>query len=1135
MKMLYNDNWKFAEFELGTSMEEMEKSDRFMPVDIPHDWMIYHVNDLYKNSIGFYKKTSMIFPEEGKTYILRFEGVYMNCKIYINGEEAFEWKYGYSTFDVDGTKYLQKGLNTIYVVCTYQAPNSRWYSGAGIYRNVYVIEKEDSYICQDGVYLSTENIAGNDFKVFIDTEVISKSFNDGELKHIIRDKEGNVVSIVEKYVPLCTEKYVSKLDVDILNARRWDINDPYLYSVESLLSVDGKVVDSVINPLGFRTVRFDNNKGFFLNERNLKINGACQHHDLGALGAAMNKSALRRQFEMLKEMGVNSIRTSHNMPAKEVMELADEMGLLICSEAFDMWEKPKTGFDYGNFFTTWWKKDITSWVRRDRNHPSLIIWSIGNEIYDTHAGNGYKWTILLRDATRELDYRHNAYIGIGSNYIAWEGAQKCAQELELSGYNYGEKLYDEHHNEKFPNWCIFGSETASTVQSRGIYHFPYEKRLLTYEDGQCSSLGNCSTNWGAVNTDAVISEHRDRDFVAGQYIWTGWDYIGEPTPYFSKNSFFGQIDTAGFKKDTFFCYQAEWTDVKKSPMVHLYPYWDYNLGQIIDVCAVSNADDIELFVNGESRGKQHIDHKNGKVLHAHWKVSYVPGEIKAVAYDQDGNVVATDVKRSFGDPESIVLKVSKESISADGCDLSFVEISTVDTNGNPVENARNRIEVTVEGNGRLIGLDNGDSTDYEEYKTSNRKLFSGKLLAIVASNGNAGTITVKASSEGLKGGECKIEAVASSIVPGSSYNEYIEKKEFSRDIPVRKIELMYDGNKTLGKDLKEVFVDYKVYPSNATYDDISIKALTYDGIEANFVKVETRENKAVIKALGDGAFKLTAFANNGKDHAEVISELEFEVTGLGKALLNPYEHVAGIEFSSCSHETKLSFEGGVFVDTQEGSWVSFDNVDFGDFGSNEISLPIFSFEDEIPLEIWEGSYGSGKLLGKYTYQAKSIYNTYQTNTFILNSRIKGVKTVTIYLEAVNRFSLKGFSFKKPDKTYEVLSSVENSRITGDSFKIEEDVITSIGNNVTIEYEDMDFSKEGLSSVTICGRSNNEKTSIHLLFTQDTDTLRQMVEVSYSEDYEENTFALDSVGTVGKVSVLFLPGSDFDLKWIKFNK
>jgi len=919
----------------------------------------------------------------------------------------------------------------------------------------------------------------------------------------------------------------------VSSPRLWDIEDPYMYSLVTSVSTDdnGSISDRVISPLGFRTISFDANKGFFLNGRNVKINGACQHHDLGALGAAMNKTALRRQFIKLMEMGVNSIRTSHNMPAREVFELADELGILIYTESFDMWELPKTEFDYGRFFPTWWERDVTSWVKRDINHPSLIIWGIGNEIYDTHGGDGLKWTRLLRDKVREIDYRHNAYIGIGSNYIEWENAQKCSDLLELSGYNYGERLYDAHH-EKYPNWVIFGSETASTVQSRGIYHFPYENRLLTFEDAQCSCLGNCTTNWGARNVDVVVSAHRDRDYVFGQYIWTGWDYIGEPTPYFSKNSFFGQIDTAGFEKDTFYHYQAEWTDYKTNPMVHLLPYWDYNEGQIIDVCAYSNAPYVELFFNDESQGRQFIDHAHGLSLQGHWKLPYKNGELKVVATDAEGNIIATDIQRSFTDPVSICLKADKSEFSDSDDDLIFIEITTVDKDGTFVANAKNRINVSVSGAGRLVGLDNGDSTDYEEYKGSSRRLFSGKLLAIVARNKEAGDIIVSATSDGLNSSKILLHSNDSIETISALTLKNFESKE-QHDIPVRKIELINLGSGTLNENCTETKVQFKIYPENATYTDVNVKALTYDAVEANFVKVSVDGNIATIKAIGDGEFKLTATCNNDKDHAEIISELEFNITGLGLATQNPYGFVHGCQFNaSSSKETKLSFEGGVFLPSLGTSYVTYDNVDFGEFGSDTVTLPIFSFHDSIDLEVLEGSFEGGECLGHFTYKAKSWYNHYQENTFTLSRRVKGTTSITFVFHIDDRISVKGFSFSKPEKAYSKIDAVDNSRITGDSFTVLDDAIANIGNNVSIDFDNMYFDK-GVSGITICGRSHNEKTSMHILFIEGQNTDRQMVEIPYSEDYKEITLPLNFAPASCTVSLVFLPGSNFDLKYFKF--
>lgn len=392
------------------------------------------------------------------------------------------------------------------------------------------------------------------------------------------------------------------------------------------------------------------------------------------------------------------------MPAPELMDLADEMGFLVLSEAFDMWERPKTTYDYARFFGEWAYRDVKSWVKRDRNHPSLLMWSIGNEIYDTHADErGQEITRMLMNYVREFDPKGNAQITIASNYMAWENAQKCADILKIAGYNYAEHLYYKHHKEH-PDWVIFGSETSSVVQSRGVYHFPFEQAILSDEDEQCSALGNSTVSWGAKSVEACIIAERDTPFSLGQFIWTGFDYIGEPTPYHTKNSYFGQLDTATFKKDSFYIFQAAWTDYKTNPMVHIFPYWDFNEGQIIDVRVCSNAPRIELQLNGVTIGTHDIDFKHGKQLVGWWKIPYREGELKAIAYDENGNVIATDVKRSFKDARRICLKPDREVLVADGRDLIFVEITVVDENGIEVENASNRVFVNVTGAGSWWGL-----------------------------------------------------------------------------------------------------------------------------------------------------------------------------------------------------------------------------------------------------------------------------------------------------------------------------------------------------------------------------------------------------------------------------------------------
>lgn len=1132
---LFNDSWQFAKFPLNTPYETMSEAVSFCPVAIPHDWQIWDTSDLYENSIGFYKKVFTLKKENFHTYIIRFDAVYMDSSVYLNHEKIFEWKYGYSAFDVDITKYVKDGENLIEVSANYQSPNTRWYSGAGIFRNVHFFDKDSAYIPLDGLYVSTRAKENGSFDLMLDCDVNVTTPAKIILRHTLTDATGEVIASFSQDEILSQKPVTVKAKLLAENPRRWDIDDPYLYTLKTDLIKNKEIVDSVITNVGFRTIRFDSDKGFFLNERSVKINGACMHHDLGSLGAALNKTALRRQFAKLKEMGINSVRTSHNMPAPELLDLADEMGILINTEAFDMWENKKTEYDYARFFPDWYIKDVRSWVLQDRNHPSVIIFSIGNEIYDCHLESGRKWNALLRDEVRKYDYNHNAYIGSGSNYMEWENAQKCADDLEIAGYNYGEKLYDAHH-EKNPSRCIFGSETASTVQSRGIYHFPLSKRLLTYEDGQCSSLGNCSTNWGAPNTDFVIHEHKKRDFAAGQYIWTGWDYIGEPTPYFTKNSYFGQIDTAGFEKDSFYQYKAEWTDFKKDPMVHVLPYWDFNDGQTIDVCVYSNAPKVSLFLNDELIGEKAIDH-NGPELKAVFTLPYKKGLIKAVAYDENEKEAATDIKETFGDSKKIVLKADKSILKADTEDLIFVEISTVDKDGKTVENARNRINLSVTGAGRLVGVDNGDSTDYEQYKGTSRKLFSGKLIAIIASDSTTGTIELKAESPELESASITLNAVSADVIKGASFMDANYESEAKTDIPIRKIELINQNTNMLTAECPSVTLSYKVYPENATFDDISVSALTIDAVEANFAKaLIDKENKTItVTGLGDGDFRLTVKAGNGSGLSEIISVLEFNVSGMGSVTLDPYEFVPGIQYAYCSEEkAEVSFEGGVFIPAYEKSYITYENVDFGEIGSDEISVPIFIFENELPLSIYEGTPENGECLGSFTYKAISNYNHYQANTFKLSRRIKGIKSVSFVFETTNRISLKGFSFKKYGKAYETNLAVNNNFITGDTYTVTGDSIEHIGNNVCIEFDDMDFN-DGISAITVCGRSNNSLTSMHILFTDESGQKNRLAEIEYSEEYGEYRIPLQSPVFNGKVSFVFLPGTDFDFKWFRFEK
>ncbi|MBO5281624.1 MAG: DUF4982 domain-containing protein, partial [Lachnospiraceae bacterium] len=380
---------------------------------------------------------------------------------------------------------------------------------------------------------------------------------------------------------------------------------------------------------------------------------------------------------------------------------------------------------------------------------------------------------------RAHDPKENARITIGSNFMPWEGAQNCADIVKVAGYNYGEKYYARHHQEH-PDWIIYGSETASVVQSRGVYRFPLQQSVLADEDEQCSALGNSSTSWGARSVEACIADDRDADFTFGQFLWTGFDYIGEPTPYHTKNSYFGYIDTAGFPKDAYYLFQAEWTSAQEHPMVHLYPYWDWNPGQLIDVRACTNGESVELFVNGRSQGRQHIDHERGRKLQGDWQVPYEPGEILAVAYDKKGREIARESRHSFGEGRALTLTADREELSGNGEDLCFITIGVVDEHGYPVENAMNYVELSLEGEGRLLGMDNGDSTDYDAYKGSVRKLFNGKLLAVVAAKAvpaeqtaasSAGSIKVTVTGQGLEPASLELPVTAAKIRAGICADE----------------------------------------------------------------------------------------------------------------------------------------------------------------------------------------------------------------------------------------------------------------------------------------------------------------------------------------------------------------------------
>lgn len=1179
---LWNEGWEFCElpveehsYEIPKQIQAGEAAEQWKPVDIPHDWMIYETHALYRDSIGWYRKEfSFEQIEEQEQVLLRFDGVYMDTTVYVNGECAGEWKYGYSTFEIDMTPYLRAGKNEVHVRVVYRYLNTRWYSGAGIYRNVWLKTRNTTNIASDGIYITpvclgdnAGEAANSTWKVEIDTELENISKQEGcVLRQRILKPCGCELASCEIS---CGASCEISQELFVERPLLWDIAQGNLYTLKTSLFGRNEAGEQVLleeqtQRFGFKVMEFSPDKGFLLNGRKVKVNGVCEHHDFGCLGAAFHKEAMRRKLNKLREMGVNAIRTSHNMPAPELMELTDEMGFLVFSEAFDMWEQSKTTYDYGRFFNEWYERDVTSWIRRDRNHVSVMMWSIGNEIPDTLTeGRGQEITCGLRDAVRRSDPKHHAPVTLGSNFMKWENPQKCEDLLECAGYNYSEYLYDEHHK-KYPHWVIYGSETASVLASRNIYHFPKEKAILSDADEQCSALGNTITGWGAKSYEACICDDRDADYSIGQFLWTGYDYLGEPTPYQTKNSYFGQIDTAGFEKDSFYIFQSAWTDGKTAPMVHVFPYWDFNEGQMIDVQACTNAAKVELFVNGVSQGVREIDHKAGRDIVPLWKVPYAKGEIRAVAYDEQGNAVVEKVRRSFGDTAELKLTAERQELLANGEDLAFVTAEAFDADGNPVENARNRVHVTVTGAGRLLGIDNGDSADFDEHKGRSRRLFGGRLLLVVASKKEAGEIKITVSSEGLPDAELVLsskeapcrEGVAATeenrertLYSGGSKGEAL--LDGAKEIPVRKIELRCTESRTLtkrpGKDGSEeiptIKVEAAIFPENATYQELEWKALTDTGIAVNFVTIRTEGTAAYVTAEGDGAFRLRCSAKNGGSVESVQSSLEFTAEGIGAAAFDPYEEVqAGL----CDYRSESVAEGiehGVnFLGSSTGAKdgvIGFTHVEFGDYGSDKVSLPIFAnTTDAVGIALWEGMPGKegSTLLYEGQYQKQPEWMVYKEETYTLNKRLRGRTSFYIATEA--SFQLRGFRFEKREKAFETLYAGENSYVYGDAFHAcaGEDgrsAIEQIGNNVTIGFEQMDFGEAGAHQITLESRSPLPLSTVQLRFKTEEKEQVQAIRVPGSTEYMEHTFEIEPLFGTGTVEFIFMPGSSFDMKCFRF--
>ena len=802
----FDEGWKFNLGDSAAYSQPDFNDSSWRSLNLPHDWAIE--GDFSKENpsgtgggalpggIGWYRKTFTVpgYKEGEKVYI-DFDGAYMNTTVYINGHELGTRPYGYASFSYDITPWLKEGDNVIAVkVDNSDQPNSRWYSGCGIYRHVWLRKLDAIHVAQWGTYVTTSDITPDSATVNIATTVDNTLATDAEVTLTTRviDPHGKVAATVTASDNIAAGKSATvNQSARVADPQLWSLDNPALYSVVTDVAVGGKTVDTYQTTTGIRTIEFTADKGFFLNGEQVKINGVCMHHDLGALGAAVNTRAIRRQLEILQEMGVNAYRASHNPPAPEVLALCDSMGILVMDEAFDMWRKRKTERDYARFFDEWHERDLTDLVTRDRNHPSIIMWSIGNEVLeqwsdaaadtlsleeanlilnfghgaDKLAKDGDEMsvnsllTVKLADIVKQLDPTRPVTAGMNEpnpgNHLIKSGA------LDVIGLNYHDEWYDDAEK-NYPGKPLLGSETVSALMTRGYYKNPSDSIIIApkrwdipYEDPSfaCSAYDNEHVPWGTTHENSLRRMKDDR--VMGQFIWTGFDYIGEPTPYGwpARSSYFGIVDLAGFPKDVYYMYQSEWRPDKT--VLHLFPHWNWTPGQTVDLLAYyNNADEVELFVNGKSQG---VRSKGDGEYHVMWRVPFEPGTIKAVSR-KAGKTVAEQVINTAGEPAQIRLTPDRATIAADGNDLSFVTVEILDSDGNLCPTAVNEVTFTVEGAGQNEGVDNGNPISLERFKADSRKAMAGRALLIVRNNGKKGDINVKAVSPGLSDATVTLKA-----------------------------------------------------------------------------------------------------------------------------------------------------------------------------------------------------------------------------------------------------------------------------------------------------------------------------------------------------------------------------------------
>lgn len=706
---------------------------------------------------GFYKTTINI-PKSAKRAVLVFDGAMSEPVVYVNGRVAGSWAYGYNAFRIDITDFVKAGKNTVSVSLNNREESSRWYPGGGLYRPVTLELLPETAIDTWQSSFRTVSVDANSAIVNVETQLSgSKPSGSMIIETVLKDHERTVAAATKT---AANEQMATTATLKVQDPQLWSPESPYLYTLVTRAIYNNKVVDATTQKVGIRTVSVSKEHGFQLNGATRKIKGVCLHHDLGPLGAAVNKSALIRQIKMMKRMGCDAIRTSHNMPSTMQMQVCDSLGMMVMAESFDMWIYPKCKNGYARFFKEWADRDIENLVLRHRNHPSIVMWSIGNEIPEQWSAEGVEISKRLQNICHRLDPTRPVTQGMDKAEESLNSG--FAQVMDVPGFNYRVHKYSDNIR-RLPQGFLLGCETASTVSSRGVYKFPVTvSDYAVYDDGQCSGYDMEYCSWSNLPDDDWRWQD-DEDWVIGEFVWTGYDYLGEPTPYDtywpSRSSYFGICDLAGLPKDRYYLYRSHWNSGE--PTVHLLPHWTWSGrdGEVTPVYCYTNAPEAELFVNGKSQGRiAKIKTSRLDRYRLRWNnVKYEPGEIKVVAYDAEGNVVGSDVRHTAGEPSQLALTVEctddakPMTLRADGNDLAFVTVSMLDKDGNLCPTADDELTFEVKGAGTFQAVCNGDATSLEPFTKPQMKLFSGQLVVVVRASQKKGniTLTVRCPQRGL--------------------------------------------------------------------------------------------------------------------------------------------------------------------------------------------------------------------------------------------------------------------------------------------------------------------------------------------------------------------------------------------------